>query len=47
VNDELQRAVQHEARRFFALSDEQKQQVAMIHSPFSRLQPRGIGNHPW
>lgn len=36
VNDELQRAVQHEARRFFALSDEQKQQVAMIHSPHFR-----------
>ncbi len=36
VNDELQRAVQHEARRFFVLSDEQKQQVAMIHSPHFR-----------
>lgn len=36
VNDELQRAVQREARRFFALSDEQKQQVAMIHSPHFR-----------
>lgn len=36
VNDELQRAVQHEARRFFALSDEQKQRVAMIHSPHFR-----------
>lgn len=36
VNDELQRAVQHEARRFFALSDEQKQQVAMINSPHFR-----------
>ena len=36
VNDELQRAVQQEARRFFALSDEQKQQVAMIHSPHFR-----------
>lgn len=36
VNDELQRAVQHEARRFFALSDDQKQQVAMIHSPHFR-----------
>ena len=33
VNDDLQRAVQREARRFFALSDTQKQQVAMIHSP--------------
>lgn len=36
VNDSLQRAVQHEARRFFALSDEQKQQVGMIHSPHFR-----------
>ncbi len=36
VNDALQRAVQHEARRFFALNDEQKQQVGMIHSPHFR-----------
>lgn len=36
VSDSLQRAVQHEARRFFALSDEQKQQVGMIHSPHFR-----------
>jgi isopenicillin N synthase-like dioxygenase len=36
VNDDLQRAVQQEARRFFALNDEQKQQVAMIHSPHFR-----------
>lgn len=36
VNDALQQAVQQEARRFFALSDEQKQQVAMIHSPHFR-----------
>lgn len=36
VNDALQSAVQQEARRFFALSDEQKQQVAMIHSPHFR-----------
>lgn len=36
VNDDLQRAVQREARRFFALSDTQKQQVAMIHSPHFR-----------
>lgn len=36
VDDALQQAVQHEARQFFALSDEQKQQVAMIHSPHFR-----------
>lgn len=36
VDDELQRAVQQEARRFFALSDREKQQVAMIHSPHFR-----------
>lgn len=36
VNDDLQRAVQQEARRFFDLNDEQKQQVAMIHSPHFR-----------
>lgn len=36
VNDALQSAVQQEARRFFSLSDEQKQQVAMIHSPHFR-----------
>lgn len=36
VDDALQSAVQHEARRFFALSDTQKQQVAMIHSPHFR-----------
>ncbi len=36
VNDDLQRAVQQEARRFFALDDEQKQKVAMIHSPHFR-----------
>lgn len=36
VNDDLQLAVQQEARRFFALSDAQKQQVAMIHSPHFR-----------
>lgn len=33
IEENLQRAVQQEARRFFALSDDQKQQVAMIHSP--------------
>ncbi|SCC53620.1 isopenicillin N synthase family dioxygenase [Kosakonia oryziphila] len=36
VDDALQRAVQQESRRFFALTDEQKQQVAMIHSPHFR-----------
>ena len=36
VDDALQRAVQQEARRFFALSDAEKQQVAMIHSPHFR-----------
>ncbi|WP_437889690.1 isopenicillin N synthase family dioxygenase [Phytobacter sp. V91] len=36
VNADLQHAVQQEARRFFALNDEQKQQVAMIHSPHFR-----------
>lgn len=36
VDDALQQAVQHEARQFFALSDAQKQQVAMIHSPHFR-----------
>ena len=48
VNDDLQRAVQQEARRFFALDDEQKQKVAMIHSPpFSWLQPRCFRADPW
>ncbi len=36
VDDALQQAVQQESRRFFALTDEQKQQVAMIHSPHFR-----------
>lgn len=36
VDDALQLAVQQESRRFFALADEQKQQVAMIHSPHFR-----------
>ncbi|VYT83370.1 isopenicillin N synthase family oxygenase [Metakosakonia massiliensis] len=36
IEENLQRAVQQEARRFFALSDDQKQQVAMIHSPHFR-----------
>lgn len=36
VDDALQHAVQQESRRFFALTDEQKQQVAMIHSPHFR-----------
>jgi len=36
VDDALQRAVQQEARRFFSLSDTDKQQVAMIHSPHFR-----------
>ncbi|MGY5958134.1 2-oxoglutarate-dependent ethylene/succinate-forming enzyme [Kosakonia sp. BK9b] len=36
VDDALQQAVQHESTRFFALSDAQKQQVAMIHSPHFR-----------
>ena len=36
IDDALQRALQSESRRFFALSDEQKQQVAMIHSPHFR-----------
>ncbi|WP_342321828.1 isopenicillin N synthase family oxygenase [Kosakonia sp. BYX6] len=36
VDDALQTAVQREARHFFALSDTQKQHVAMIHSPHFR-----------
>ncbi|MGK9173958.1 isopenicillin N synthase family oxygenase [Yokenella regensburgei] len=36
VNDALQYTVQQEARRFFALNEEQKQQVAMINSPHFR-----------
>jgi Isopenicillin N synthase and related dioxygenases len=36
IADSLQQAVQSEARRFFALPDTQKQQVAMIHSPHFR-----------
>lgn len=36
VDDVLQDAVQHEARRFFALTEAQKEQVAMIHSPHFR-----------
>ncbi|ESS60206.1 2OG-Fe(II) oxygenase superfamily protein [Enterobacter cloacae S611] len=36
VDDALQNAVQHEARRFFALTEAQKEQVAMIHSPHFR-----------
>ena len=36
VDDALQHAVQQEARHFFALSDAEKQQVAMIHSPHFR-----------
>lgn len=36
VDDALQNAVQREARRFFALTEAQKKQVAMIHSPHFR-----------
>lgn len=36
VDDALQHAVQREARRFFALTESQKEQVAMIHSPHFR-----------
>ena len=36
VDDALQNAVQREARRFFALNEGQKDQVAMIHSPHFR-----------
>ncbi|WP_367163538.1 isopenicillin N synthase family dioxygenase [Kosakonia cowanii] len=36
VDDALQHAVQREARRFFALTEVQKEQVAMIHSPHFR-----------
>lgn len=36
VDDALQKAVQQQSRRFFALPDEQKQPVAMIHSPHFR-----------
>lgn len=36
IDETLQRSVQTEARRFFALPDEQKQRVAMIHSPHFR-----------
>lgn len=36
VDNALQDAVQREARRFFALTEAQKEQVAMIHSPHFR-----------
>lgn len=36
VDDALQNAVQREARRFFALTEGQKERVAMIHSPHFR-----------
>lgn len=36
VDDALQNAVQREACRFFALTEAQKEQVAMIHSPHFR-----------
>ena len=36
VDDALQNAVQREAHRFFALTEAQKEQVAMIHSPHFR-----------
>ena len=36
VSPELQKAVQNEARLFFSLPDEEKQKVAMIHSPHFR-----------
>jgi isopenicillin N synthase-like dioxygenase len=36
IEDALQLTLQQEARRFFALSEAQKQQVAMIHSPHFR-----------
>lgn len=36
VSPELQQAVQDEARKFFSLSDSEKQKVAMIHSPHFR-----------
>jgi len=36
ISPELQQAVQQQSRRFFALSDEQKQRVGMIHSPHFR-----------
>lgn len=36
VDDALQNAVQREARRFFTLTEAQKEQVAMIHSPHFR-----------
>ena len=36
IDPALSQSVQQEARRFFALSDEQKQHVAMIHSPHFR-----------
>ena len=36
ISEALQQAVSQEARHFFALNDQQKQQVAMIHSPHFR-----------
>lgn len=36
IADSLQQTLQSEARRFFALTDAQKQQVAMVHSPHFR-----------
>lgn len=36
IDDTLSQQLQHQARRFFALSDAQKQQVAMVHSPHFR-----------
>ena len=36
VDESLQQAVQQQSRAFFALPDDQKQRVAMIHSPHFR-----------
>ncbi|MGK0736441.1 isopenicillin N synthase family dioxygenase [Yokenella regensburgei] len=36
ISEALQQAVSQEARHFFTLNDQQKQQVAMIHSPHFR-----------
>ncbi|MGK0747773.1 2-oxoglutarate and iron-dependent oxygenase domain-containing protein, partial [Yokenella regensburgei] len=36
ISEALQQAVSQEARHFFPLNDQQKQQVAMIHSPHFR-----------
>ena len=45
VDESLQQAVQQQSRAFFALPDDQKQRVAMIHSPHFRGYNR-VGINP-